>query len=194
MWVLVLVVVCLLAVMLWWKWATNASDSVLGETDYSGTIRQFTRCVQDGGRLILEATSQQASLSFTRCSAEDGKGELELRLLGDEVTVEQVEELRRNLDVLRIPFTVDKPEGAQHAHEVVFRFSSDCVEKGDRIVDLALSAAGVRPGGHYSHRFEGEFDAQADTEYLRELNLAARDLAETRLQRSVFDRILKHWK
>jgi len=193
MWVLVLIAVFLLAIVLWWRWATNTSGSVLGVTDYSGTVRQFARCVQDGGRLVLE-TSTNANVSLTRCSTEGGEPELELRLLGDEVTAEQVEDLRRNLELLRIPFNVDEPDDAQHAHKIAFRLSSDCVERGGRIVDLALSAAGVRPGDHYSHRFEGEFDAEADTEYLREVNLAARDLAETRLQRSLFDRILKHLK
>lgn len=194
MWGIVLITVMLLLIVFWWRWATDTGGSVLGETDYSGTVLQFTRCVKDGGRLILEAPSRHASLSLTKCSSESGDGELELRLLGDNISTEQIEELRRNLEVLRIRFSVRESEDSHDGPEVVFRLFSDCIKDGGRIVNLALSAAGVRQGDRYSHRFEGEFETEADTEYLREMTVCARNLAETKFQRSVFDRILNYLK
>jgi hypothetical protein len=194
MWTLVSIALGFLAIVLWWRWLTTASASVLGQSDYTRTIIQFIRCVKDGGRLVLDTSGGGASVSLTRASTPGGNPELQLRLLGDKVTLDQLESLCGNLELLRIPFTRSKPDRGQRPDEVVLHLSSECVENGGRIVDLALSAIGVRSGDPYFQRFEGEFDAEADTAYLRDVTLVARDLAETRPQRALFDRILKHLK
>lgn len=133
----------------------GAKYSVLGETDHTSTVRQLLRSAEEGASVTLRSVPSRPRVLLVKRMDPDGNAELELGIQGRDAAFAPLVELSRRLDELRIPFSLEVRERGARASGIRVCFCGPALEGGlaGRMVDLALWAAGLRPGEEYIHRF-----------------------------------------